>query len=90
MKYNLRLLRDNIRNSKGAAAEWADPWPAERKDNETGGLKEGKAGAHFQSQGKSLAPVRALCKWALLTDSPFGFCKKKKEEEEEENSDVRV
>lgn len=38
--------------------------------------------AHFQSQGKSLAPVQGLCKWALLTDSPFGVCRGERQKEQ--------
>lgn len=42
--------------------------------------------SHFQSQGKSWAPVQALCKWALLTDSPFGFCKRQTKQKRKERS----
>lgn len=85
-------------------AEWADPWPVRAakemlkekwirdvRGRKGGGLRRttGVSRAHFQSQGKSLAPVQALCKWALLTDSPFGFCKREKRQRKERKK-VRV
>lgn len=86
-----------MRQVDNSIAEWSDLWPVratrERLKGEERGLQGGRGQggpgrgtdtscAHFQSQGKSLAPAQALCKWALLTDSPFGFCERKRGERE--------
>lgn len=52
-----------------------------RNKNEKKNASQARSFAHFQSQGKNLAPDQTLCKWELLKDFPFGSWKIEKEQE---------
>lgn len=73
----LQIPFELLCDAKIHAVYWGGGGVRKEERGEEG--KPGKKFAHFQSQGKNLAPDQVLCKWELLKDFPFGSWKKEKE-----------